>query len=371
MWRDSAGQKYAEHMAAQDGNKDARKAMLTHTVHVIKKLFALFLCAGVIAALLYPSLKKEQTQKQEFFRPPVFYKEIKTKILGETYSPSTLLLHKNGLYVSYVKSNTIDVYVNNARKKTIVLTNKNRPVYPLSFAVSDKNIIAVDYMKKNISIFDKEGKFLDAYKFYPDQKEEITPSALYLHSDVLYVADMRKKRIFSMALIDIKGTVSRGELVNYIPDEKQSAFSFSIPQHPASLLLTDDGRLLVSDVMRGKVIAYTHAGAYMYTFQDKRKKVKLSQPMDMAVDGILNPKFKNDNEFDPSGIREQGRYHVVDAFLNRIFVYDSAGYFLFTYGEKEKLKYPRGIAVNKNKGLIYVADAGNSRVVVYRYRTGF
>lgn len=345
--------------------------MFTKIYPLLKKLSVLFLCAGAIAAILYSSSKKEESRQHEFFRQPVFYKEIKTMSGQTIYFPSTLFLHKNGLYVSYIKSNKIDVFVNNARKKTIVLTNNKRPVYPLSFAVSDKNIFAVDYEKQNVSIFNKEGKFLEAYKYYPDEKEKIVPSSLYLHEDVLYVSDMRKKRIFSMSLKDIQGTVQKGELVNYIPDEKQSAFSFSIPQHPASLFLTDDGRLLVSDVMRGEVIAYTHAGAYMYAFQDKKKKEKLAQPMDMTMDGIPNPRFKNEKIFDPSGIREQGRYHVVDALLNKIFVYDSAGYFLFSYGEKEKLKFPRGIAVNKNKGLIYVADAGNSRIVIYRYRTGF
>ena len=89
--------------------------------------------------------------------------------------------------------------------------------------------------------------------------------------------------------------------------------------------------------------------------------------MGIAMDNMPSPALlaKKTGGFDPSGVNDQGRIHVVDAQLAKVKVFDPLGKYVLTYGQE--LRQPNGIAINQKKRLIFISDAKLQAIAVYKY----
>lgn len=74
-------------------------------------------------------------------------------------------------------------------------------------------------------------------------------------------------------------------------------------------------------------------------------------------------------------VGDDGRVYVADMYANKIFVFNAAGSFLFSWGSEGtgngQFRQPRGIALDgSNPQRVYVADANNVRVQVFNSTNG-
>jgi len=71
---------------------------------------------------------------------------------------------------------------------------------------------------------------------------------------------------------------------------------------------------------------------------------------------------------------QDGRLYLLSQETSKIYVYDAEEQFLFSFGEKGgstgKMSQPRGMALDENKGVIYVVDYMRHTILVYDMPTG-
>ena len=74
---------------------------------------------------------------------------------------------------------------------------------------------------------------------------------------------------------------------------------------------------------------------------------------------------KDEALISPIGIVEDtdGNIYVSDSMLNRIFVFDKQGGYIFSFGDN--LKRPTGLAIDNNGKRLFVTDTVSAKVVVY------
>lgn len=83
--------------------------------------------------------------------------------------------------------------------------------------------------------------------------------------------------------------------------------------------------------------------------------------------GVANGQFQG-----PSGlsIDANDSIYVTDKNNNRVQVFTTEGQFLTKFGSTGsgdgQLTDPEGVGVDKESGTVYVADTGNSRIVVFK-----
>jgi DNA-binding beta-propeller fold protein YncE len=95
------------------------------------------------------------------------------------------------------------------------------------------------------------------------------------------------------------------------------------------------GGIMVFDEEAKDVRALGHAG-----------QIKFRTPIGIAVDG-------------------EDRIFVSDVGLHMIIVMDGSGGLLMGFGKKEGLKRPSGLAIDRERGRLYVSDTPEHRIVVY------
>jgi sugar lactone lactonase YvrE len=149
---------------------------------------------------------------------------------------------------------------------------------------------------------------------------------------------------------------------------------------PVRLCVDSRGRLYVTDSINNQVYVYSNNGLLLDTLQ-------VDKPLSI---GVLNGKvFVGEQKggsvtvFDPSGnilyklgkgdgefglpndmaISSDGKVYVVDSLNNIVKVYSEDGGFLFNFGLG--LSFPSGIAIDENKGEVYISDHNNIRIMVY------
>ena len=83
--------------------------------------------------------------------------------------------------------------------------------------------------------------------------------------------------------------------------------------------------------------------------------------------GVANGEFQG-----PSGlsIDSNDNIYVTDKNNNRVQVFTSDGQYITQFGgpneDEGKLLDPEGVGVDKDSGTVYIADTGNSRIVVFK-----
>ena len=303
------------------------------------------------------------TERTAFNQPPVF---IGLQAMPEPgkLKPFALALHERKLLVSYLGSDRIDEFSEKlGYLRTLHLLDKE-PASITGLAVEGDRIYAADFKSGDLLFAEyKTGKLLQSYGWQPDQKTRMKALGVAFHKNNLYVSDVASGQMLAIGASTEKDMREEGELIARFPNGRAAEFELG---YPTWATVTPDGRLLVSDAKSGEVKAFTCSGRSAHLFE-KGGDATLKTPMGIALDDLLSPELvaKKATVFDPSGVNDQGRIHVVDAELARVKVFDPLGKYVLTYGEE--LRQPNGIVINQKRRLIFISDTALHAIAVYKY----
>lgn len=322
------------------------------------KLILLFVAVGLLIGC-----SQELPDSEDLFNSPPVFSHEQTIINGaDTLSPVRLQFFRDSLYVSYNNLPRIDVLTPNGDLSRTIDLIQPDTVFPTGFVVIDSEIIVTDHTGGVIAIYDHRGNFLNSYGLLPDHQTRLSPFAVTEYGGVLYIADLTLRKILAISNTDAEEITERGELILGFPSDTAIALSF-----PISVMVTWDGRLLVGDAGKGSVEVFTCDGRRVYEF-DRIDRERPIAPQAFAIDNVSDPTMQDEQSFDPSGIRQMGRFHVVDANNGQVHMYNALGDYVASYPDDDRLQKPSGIAIDTKTNLVYIADPGAQRILVYEYR---
>jgi DNA-binding beta-propeller fold protein YncE len=115
-------------------------------------------------------------------------------------------------------------------------------------------------------------------------------------------------------------------------------------QRPQGITIDSLGRILVSDISREAIFVFDKNRGQLQVWDDIGGGRHLQSPIGLE-------------EF-------EGTVYVADSILGRVFRFSLEGKFLGSIDSGE-LKRPTGIAINREKRLLYVADTANNNIKVF------
>lgn len=245
--------------------------------------------------------------------------------------------------VVYKGMNTADIYSPHGRYEGSFPVAHDTRINPVSMSHDRfENLYLCDMANRVVLFFDKENKF-----HYPFPPRKITPSGIdFIHvpGDVF----VNKANVFVIDVGDnsVKVFTEGGEFLMSIKDWGKQGEKFLLP---AAVMQTADGRILVADALKKRVVVFNCAGKFAYFFEDPKEGV-LMRPEAIAIDS-------------------RGKVHVLDAVKERVFVYDNFGRYIFSYGSSflgiRKMRMPVDIVTDTEGKRIFIADSGNREVDVW------
>jgi DNA-binding beta-propeller fold protein YncE len=119
---------------------------------------------------------------------------------------------------------------------------------------------------------------------------------------------------------------------------------------PYGIAVSRLGRVYVADTAARRVFVFDPE-AKTVSFVGERGPGKLTKPVGVAVDG-------------------DGKVFVADGSLNRVYGYDIKGQLSIAIGREGDLESPSGLAVDRTRNLLYVADAKKHHVLCYSTVSG-
>lgn len=288
------------------------------------------LLSALVTLLLLAGCSYQPNQKvADLYDPPRF---LKTISLPEDSKPAGVYAGKGNIYVSYFDSEFIDIFSPQGKKaKTFSAALQSGPGSPQSMAISGNRLLVADYKNKALIFFNSTGEYLESFDKLPN-KEEFIPVGVAVYNRVFYITN--KKIHGWMAIGD------DGELINVV----QGKGTREALQFPYGIVVTEDGRVIVTDPQEGKIKVFACVGRYAYDFPTT--EIGLINPQGAAIDGL-------------------GRIHIVDNGTNRVFVFDNLGHYLFKYGKG--LSGPSNIAVDKEQRRIYITNTEKGNLLVWKY----
>lgn len=303
------------------------------------------------------------TEPTSFNQPPVFI-GLQAMPESDKLKPFALALQDGKLLVSYLNSDRIDEFSEKLEVMRTLHLLQNEPASITGLAVEGDRIYATDFKSGDLLFAEyKTGKLVQSYGWLPGYKARMKALGVAYYKNNLYVSDVASKKMLAIGASTEKGIREEGEVIAGFPNGRAAEFELG---YPTWSMVTPDGRLLVSDAKSGEVKAFTCSGRSAHLFE-KEGEATLKTPMGIAMDNTPSPALqtKKTEVFDPSGVNDQGRIHVVDAQLARVKVFDSLGKYVLTYGQE--LSQPNGIAINPKKRLIFISDTKLRAIAVYKY----
>lgn len=300
----------------------------------------------------------------QFNDPPQYIGSKKVAEDDTTIQPFALAMHEGKLLVAYLGSDRVDEFsptlhfirtlrlLNGEDGSITCVTVEQDRLYAANFRNGE--ILVVDYAT---------GTLVNSYGFFPDQKTKMKVFGIITKDEIIYATDSRTNQILAISANEIPNLRDEGELLLSFPSPNAQEYQLSFPTFTA---ITPDGRLLVSDVGNKEIKAFTCSGKPAHRFETEGEAAFLA-PMGIAFDDLPSPKLLSlkDTIFNPSGVFQQGRIHVVDAKLGKIKVFNSLGKYILSYGSE--LRQPNGIAIDQSRRIIFVADTGSRVVHLYKY----
>jgi len=125
----------------------------------------------------------------------------------------------------------------------------------------------------------------------------------------------------------------------------EEAKPMSVLVKPYGVAVNKEGVLYVTDTVQRKVFVIDPAAKTVGYVGDSGQG-KVLKPIGVAVD-------------------DEGRVFVADVSLNRIFGYDADGNLIIAIGREGELESPSGLAIDRQRKLLYVADSRKHVVLCY------
>jgi DNA-binding beta-propeller fold protein YncE len=123
-------------------------------------------------------------------------------------------------------------------------------------------------------------------------------------------------------------------------------------QKPYGVFADGKGRLYIADTARGLVMVLDYEEEKAFFIGARRDQGRLAKPVSVVA-----------------GSDE--RIYVTDVLQKRVVVYDRGGKFVLAIGRQGEFERPTGIALNEERGLIYVSDTPRHVVKVYDLEGNF
>lgn len=234
------------------------------------------------------------------------------------------------------------------------------PVAPTSFVLIDSLVVIANHARHLVVIYDRNGEFRQSFGTTPEG-QPLSPFALHAYGGVAYVADLHLRQILAISLVEAEDLTELGELILTVPTD-----SAQRPGMPSAVRVTYDGRLLVGDAATGRVRVYTCDGRYVYDF-DSIPAERTPAPQGFDRDNVVDPSMQDSSSWDPSGIRNMGRYHLVDANNSQVHMFNSVGKYVASYPQDSLLYRPAGIAIDRMRQRIFVADPPAGKILIFGY----
>jgi len=259
-------------------------------------------------------------------------------------SPQALAAAHGRLYISYQRLNMVDIFDYEGNRIDYFDPYPKDAINAIGLATDPwDNLYIVDSQNHAILVFDPDLNFIS---FFPKDNLDPTdvnsvnvPAGVAINRNTVYVADMGS----SMA----KSFMMNG---NFILGISGTGKTEKEPWHPIDIEVTEDGRMLVSDLKSRNIAVFNCMGNFAHEFALPDGKDRLQSPGGIEIDG-------------------DDRVHVLDRGSQKVFVYDNYGRFLFTYGPNEsgplQMQSSLGIAIDKEKKLVFIADSGNRQIDVW------
>lgn len=330
------------------------------------KFILILLVSGIIIGVLiwrFNSIEKKSYQTS-FYEEPEFLKFINITPPDTSSRIFSITQFEDKFFVSFLKSDCIyelDASFTLVRKINL-LSGESASI--TNVVVTDEKIYAVNFKTGELHVADyQSGRLLKSFGFFPDQKTRMKLFGAAYRNDIIYLTETLTNTVIAISLVDVEGLKQEGELLLQFPGKATEDFKLNFPTF---LAITQDGRLLVSDVGNRQVKAFSCSGRPGHFF-DQTDSAKFVVPMGIAFDDVPSPELLAiaDSIFDPSGVYHQGRIHIVDAELARVKVFNSLGKYVLTYGKE--LQQPNGIAIDQNSRRIYISDSRLNSIAEYRY----
>ena len=255
---------------------------------------------------------------------------------------------------------------------------------PMDVAVINERVFVSDTNKQRIQVFDYDGKFLKRFGEKGNGEGQFQfPYGIAGDSQGnVYVADLYLGRI---SVFD-----QEGNFLKYFTEE-------AVLDGPGDIVIKDD-KLYVTDINKSKILVFNLAGEKLLEFGEPgRATGQMLAPNGIAVDddgnmyvvdtgnsrvGVYGPEGNLINLFNgapqgqqsvfvnPRGISIRGdTLFVVSNLTHVIYSFDLNGEMKEKFGSlgnmNDQFMLPNGLFIDENSR-IYISDAGNHRVAVYR-----
>lgn len=220
--------------------------------------------------------------------------------------------------------------------------------YGMDYDATDGTVLVGDYWNMRVKRFTADGKFI---AIVSKRAAKDQPGGICVPYDVeadedgnVIVADQNCSRV---VVFDHNGnwirTIGRGGTPNY--PFGCGGGKMQIPTHVVKDPATD--RYYVSDPRCGNIYVFDSAGVFLFEFDWSGWKTEtgISKPVPRGVDQDA-----------------AGNIYVVEHFSRAVAVFDREGHYLSKFPAKTDMNDPRGIAIDRANGLLYVVAAYHNEV---------
>ncbi|WP_422446212.1 NHL repeat-containing protein [Thermoanaerobacterium sp. DL9XJH110] len=332
-------------------------------------------------------------------------KAVKVADFEDYSSESTGFLSVAGGYggailVAFGDRHQVKVFSGDSEVYAIKGGHSGEFIYPHNLEVFEDRVLAVggdpysfDNLNNRVVVFDKTGRFESELLPGYGSGGFFGPRDAVFLKDKIYLLDLDIISVYDRKAVFLTSFGGRGEN----PGDFGVLNMYGIISGPAGMAAGPDGYLYVSDTYNDRIQKISPGGRYSGGFEvkapgaiaaDKKGKIYVVLPEEARVavfsaggkkllefggPGEGDGKFAVENgEGDtrgPDGIAvdgERGLIYVSDTLAHRIEVFDMDGNFVKSIGGfgtgQSGFYFPRDLAVD-DEGFLWVADSGNHRIV--------
>lgn len=216
----------------------------------------------------------------------------------------------------------------------------------LAYNADGSGLYVVDGTTQDCRVFDPDWKLTGRFGTPgKDPGEFEAPSAVVVVGDTVLVADSSNSTLQVFTPLGV-----------YLSTAATQGATDGLLDAPSALLLGKGGKVYISDANNNRVQSFKAA--------------------DVSFDKVLDYTPADGGPLvAPNGLAEdfRGWLYISDTGNHRVVVFDNSGKFLYHFGADGALTVefsttsgPRGMAIDKTTGYLYVCDPGNHRIAVFK-----